>query len=242
MGERIKRLRLERHLTQEELGNRFGLKRAAINKYEKGNVENMKRTIIEEMSNFFGVSPSYLMALDNISSPIEKIYNQLVPVRQEKVYVFAKNQLEEQDKESKQDENITSLEQFRKKKEEKQELGSIRYCGSVSAGTGEFLLDNQPHDNIELPVEQIPDEADFCLKVNGDSMEPIFHDKDYVFIKKQLEIYNGNIGVVIVNGESFLKRIWFVNNNIRLQSFNKKYQDIIITEDDEFQIIGRVVM
>ncbi|MFS1351427.1 helix-turn-helix domain-containing protein [Enterococcus faecium] len=52
MGERIKRLRLERNLTQEELGNRFGLKRAAINKYEKGNVENMKRTVIEEMSNF----------------------------------------------------------------------------------------------------------------------------------------------------------------------------------------------
>lgn len=43
MGDRIKRLRFENNWTQEELGNRVGLKRAAINKYEKGNVENMRR-------------------------------------------------------------------------------------------------------------------------------------------------------------------------------------------------------
>lgn len=204
-------------------------------------VMNAKVENVIKIADGLNMKAEDLMNLDNNQS-ISTIYNQLAPPRQEKVYVFAKNQLEEQNKESRQDENITSLEQFRKKKEEKQELGPIRYCGSVSAGTGEFLLDNQSHDNIELPVEQIPDEADFCLKVNGDSMEPIFHDKDYVFIKKQLEIYSGNIGVVIVNGESFLKRVWFVNNNIRLESFNKKYQDIIITENDDFSIIGKVVM
>ncbi len=54
MGERIKRLRLEKNLTQEELASKFGLKRAAINKYEKGNVENMKRSVIEDMSKFSG--------------------------------------------------------------------------------------------------------------------------------------------------------------------------------------------
>lgn len=42
MGERIKRLRLKRGMTQEELGKAVGLQRAAINKYEKGIVENIK--------------------------------------------------------------------------------------------------------------------------------------------------------------------------------------------------------
>lgn len=65
MGDRIKRLRFENNWTQEELGNRVGLKRAAINKYEKGNVENMRRSVVEKMSSVFGVSPSYLMALDD---------------------------------------------------------------------------------------------------------------------------------------------------------------------------------
>ncbi|MBC1402102.1 helix-turn-helix transcriptional regulator [Listeria booriae] len=63
MGSRIKRLRLMKNMTQEELGEKVGLKRAAINKYEKGNVENMKRSIILKMSEVLNVSPNYLMAL-----------------------------------------------------------------------------------------------------------------------------------------------------------------------------------
>ncbi|MCN73802.1 LexA family transcriptional regulator [Listeria monocytogenes] len=238
MGERIKRLRLERKLTQEELGNKFGLKRAAINKYEKGNVENMKRSIIEEMSSFFDVTPSYLMALDE-SSSIETIYNKLEPPRQKNVLKVAKKELSEQQLDTQQ--KITSLEQHRQKRQLQQELGEIDWCGAVSAGTGEFLSDDNK-EKISLPIEMIPDGADFCLSVNGDSMEPIFHDDAYVFISKQCTLYSGAIGAVIVNGEAFLKRIWFENNHARLESFNKKYKDIIVTEDDDFKIIGKVVM
>lgn len=64
MGERIKQLRLEKGLTQEELGKYIGVKKAAIMKYEKGNVKNMKRSAIETLSNLFNVTPSYLMCLD----------------------------------------------------------------------------------------------------------------------------------------------------------------------------------
>ena len=46
MGERIKKLRQEKGLTQEELGKYIGVKKAAIMKYEKGNVQNMKRSAI----------------------------------------------------------------------------------------------------------------------------------------------------------------------------------------------------
>lgn len=67
MGERIKRLRNNLGLTQAELGERVGLQRAAINKYEKGDTENMKRTVIGKMSNVFNVSPAYLMAFGNLN-------------------------------------------------------------------------------------------------------------------------------------------------------------------------------
>lgn len=243
MAERIKRLRIEHNMTQEELGEKVGIKRAAINKYEKGNVENMKRSMIEKMSSIFGVSPVYLMALDDYSnSSIEKIYNQLTPPRQQKVYDFVESQLKEQKCETKQKNNpLTSLEQFRKKKEEETIYGTTKWCGPVSAGTGEFLTD-ETCEEIELPIEQIPTEADFCLSVNGDSMEPTFHNGEYVFVKKQLDIFSGKIGVAILNGEAFLKRIWFENGDVRLESLNKKYKDIIVTENDEFRIVGKVVM
>lgn len=66
MGDRIRRLRTNLGLTQAELGEKVGLQRAAINKYEKGETENMKRTIIGKMSKIFNVSPSYLMAFDDL--------------------------------------------------------------------------------------------------------------------------------------------------------------------------------
>lgn len=80
MGERIKALRLEKGWSQEELGKLVGLQRAAINKYEKGNVENMKRSVIKKMSELFEVSPSYLMALDELEniSHIKEVVN--IPV------------------------------------------------------------------------------------------------------------------------------------------------------------------
>lgn len=43
MGERIKQLRIANGLTQEELGKYIGVQKAAIRKYEKGEVKNMKK-------------------------------------------------------------------------------------------------------------------------------------------------------------------------------------------------------
>lgn len=243
IGTQISLLRKKFGLTQEDLANKLGFSKQTVSNWETG-LKTPRMGAIQKIADLFNVSKSFIIeGIDESkNSSIEKIYNQLESPRQQKVYDFAENQLKEQKQEIKRENNpITSLEQFRKKKEEETVYGTTKWYGAVSAGTGEFLTD-ETCEEIELPVEQIPDEADFCLSINGDSMEPIFHDNDYVFIKRQSEIFSGNIGVVIVNGESFLKRIWFENNNIRLESFNKKYKDIIITENDEFRIVGKVVM
>lgn len=64
MGERIRLLRREHGLTQEELGKAVGLQRAAINKYEKGRVENMKRSTIMKLAEVLHTTPSYLMGYE----------------------------------------------------------------------------------------------------------------------------------------------------------------------------------
>lgn len=66
MGERIRQLRLEKQLTQEELGKLVGVQRSAVQKWEKGHTQNLKRNVIERLSSFFGVSPSYLMGMSDI--------------------------------------------------------------------------------------------------------------------------------------------------------------------------------
>ncbi len=64
MGEYIKVLRIQRGLSQDELGKLCGVNRAAVNKWELGTVENIKRSTIKRLSEIFGVSPCELMCFD----------------------------------------------------------------------------------------------------------------------------------------------------------------------------------
>lgn len=61
MAGRIKERRILMGFTQEELGEKLGLQKSAIAKYENGRVENMKRSVIANMANILKCSPSYLM-------------------------------------------------------------------------------------------------------------------------------------------------------------------------------------
>ena len=67
MAERIRMLRLQKNLTQEELGKVLGVQKSAIRKYESGMVENIPRSSIKKMADVFGVAPSYLMGWEENS-------------------------------------------------------------------------------------------------------------------------------------------------------------------------------
>ncbi len=69
MAERIKELRIAAGLTQEELGEKIGLQKSAIAKYENGRVENIKRSTIQAMADLFGVKPSYILGFDEDDGP-----------------------------------------------------------------------------------------------------------------------------------------------------------------------------
>lgn len=84
VGNYIKSLRKDKGLTQEELGNMIGVKKAAVQKWESGMVQNLKRNTIKQLSEIFEVSPaSFIDDDDPIESnatilPQEKI--RLIPV------------------------------------------------------------------------------------------------------------------------------------------------------------------
>jgi transcriptional regulator with XRE-family HTH domain len=64
-GTKIRELRILANMSQEELGRRVGVQRAAIQKYEKGTVENIPIKTIERIAGVFGVSPTYIMGWVN---------------------------------------------------------------------------------------------------------------------------------------------------------------------------------
>lgn len=60
-GTKIKQLRKEKGWTQEELGEMLGVKKAAIQKYEKGEIVNLKLATIKKLCEIFDIPPGRLI-------------------------------------------------------------------------------------------------------------------------------------------------------------------------------------
>ena len=61
LGQKIKKARLERGLTQQELGDIVGVQKSAIAKYENGRVVNIKRSTLQKIASALELRPSELI-------------------------------------------------------------------------------------------------------------------------------------------------------------------------------------
>ena len=111
------------------------------------------------------------------------------------------------------------------------------YAVGASAGNGEYLFDDLDKTSITLPDTPLNNKADLVIAVRGHSMEPTYYDGDKLLVKKQLELNIGEIGVFIINGESFVKEL----GKDRLISHNKQYQDIHCNDYDKMVTVGKVI-
>lgn len=59
----LRKLRIEKGLTLQQVADYVGLQKAAIYKYEHGLIVNPKRSLIEKLATLFQVSPSYLLGV-----------------------------------------------------------------------------------------------------------------------------------------------------------------------------------
>ena len=118
----------------------------------------------------------------------------------------------------------------------------IPILGSVAAGSTILAEENlKGFFNFKEMYGKVSDL--FALLVRGDSM--IFaniNDGDYVIVKKNTSVSNGEIGVAIINGEATVKRFSYLKGMIRLSPENNKYKAIMVDPDKEnFSVAGRVV-
>ena len=93
-----------------------------------------------------------------------------------------------------------------------------------------------------LPYDD--NDADFCLRIHGDSMiNARINDGDIVFIKQQSTVENGEIAAVLVNDSATLKRVYFVDDTVQLRSENPKYKPMIFSKNncDNFRILGKAI-
>lgn len=77
VGNRIKKLRTEKHLTAEELGKEIGKDRATVYRYENGDVDNIPYPVILQLADALETNAGYLMGkIDNPDHEIDYVYFQ----------------------------------------------------------------------------------------------------------------------------------------------------------------------
>ena len=243
LGDRIRKLRESRNMTQTELSEILGMKTyTTVSKWEKN--ENFpKGKDLKKLAEIFNVTSDYLLGLSdtklgkittqNEHPEILTIYNQLEEPKQEKVLDYAKEQLEEQ--------NSSKIISIFDKPQEDEDYITDYVEGLVAAGHGTFQEDNL-HMEVKLRAEDVPEDYDTIAKVAGDSMEPMIEDNDLLFIKVTSQVDINSIGIFQVNGKNFVKKLKRdYNGGWYLQSLNNSYEEIHLTENDDIRTIGEVV-
>ena len=92
---------------------------------------------------------------------------------------------------------------------------------------------------IKCPLD-LPS-ASLALKVSDKSMAPRLEEGSYVFIEFNSPLENKDIGVFEYNGKIIIRRYVIRKDSLVLRADNKDFDDIILSENDTYNIIGKVI-
>ncbi len=110
--------------------------------------------------------------------------------------------------------------------------------GQVAAG-GPILAEENIEEYLEVPSVIGGENADYILRVRGDSMiDAGILDGDFVVVQDAEEAINGEIVVALLGEEATVKRFFREKDRIRLQPENKDYKAI---RTRDAKVLGRVV-
>lgn len=120
----------------------------------------------------------------------------------------------------------------------RREMVNVPMVGRVAAG--EPLLAEQNVENyFPIPMEFMPNNQTFMLRVKGDSMINIgIFDGDLVLVEQRQIARNGEVIVALVEDGATVKRFFKEEGVFRLQPENDALDPIIVKE---VQILGKVI-
>ncbi|MDT7015379.1 XRE family transcriptional regulator [Levilactobacillus namurensis] len=222
-SDNLKYLREKNNMDQIELATKLGRKStSSISEWEKGKYQP-KAGVLSDIAHIFNVSLDDLMNKDlrnenEVSYPkldVLSIFNQLNPKRQQASYDYISNQLKEQRN------NNRNVIKFPKD----DDTVEITASGVLSAGVGEFLDDSTKPFTV-IVHKPVPSDYDYAFQINGHSMEPVYQDKQVVFVKREDDYRDGQIIAAVMDGCAYLKKLSVVSGEATLVSLNPQYPNI----------------
>ena len=250
--QRLKNLRLEKGMTQEDLASAVGVTVIAIRNWERG---ARKPTMdgIAALGRALGVSADILLGLPIphqpegciILSPPERVLlenyraldyygkkavGNVCLIEKERISATAKKtasvNIETQ--------NLYSRDRF------------IPHYTTPSAAGFNAPLDGADFEML-LINDDVPLDADYAVDIQGDSMAPYIHDGDMVYVRKAEELSIGDVGIFCVDGAMYCKQYYpDGKGNLTLVSANPalKHTNIYLSADSgsSVRLYGKVLL
>lgn len=211
-----------------EFARKLDLPKSSISRYFNKS-RQLPLNKINLFSDVLGVSSEYLLGIQTSKSEKQtqndllKVYNRLNEDRQNNVYRFAINQLNEQ--RGKSNDKVAYIVRGRQSA-----AGSMIHVDDVDAEMG------------VLPSSIVPNGANELVQITGDSMEPIIKKGSEVYLRYQPIVEDGEIAIVRIEDDGVTcKYLYRDGKNIILKSDNPEYEDIVV-DAEKVSVIGKVLL
>ena len=211
-----------------EFARKLDLPKSSISRYFNKS-RQLPLNKINLFSDVLGVSSEYLLGIQTSKSEKQtqndllKVYNRLNEDRQNNVYRFAINQLNEQ--RGKSNDKVAYIVRGRQSA-----AGSMIHVDDVDAEMG------------VLPSSIVPNGANELVQITGDSMEPLIKKGSEVYLRYQPTVEDGEIAIVRIEDDGVTcKYLYRDGKNIILKSENPEYEDIVV-DAEKVSVIGKVLL
>lgn len=212
---------------KKELAEYIGVKPASISDWSDS--DNLRFWNVVKASEFLGLSLNYLAYGKEPTIPTEykkliSSYQKLSPENQ-KMALSLMNTMYDVQVENERRKNIKIIQ--------------VKFMqDTASAGQGVSLWNDSNGEYIDVIETPESLEADYAVRVEGESMLPDYHDGDTVLVKEQSDIEIGQVGIFTINNsKGYIKEY----GEDRLISRNPEYDDIIPTDDTVVMCNGLVL-
>ena len=228
ISQNIKKLRKSHGYTQNDLASILNVRPTSISAWESGRNKPLMDKITL-MATLFNVSTSDIVGDTFTKNNIIEIYNKLSKTNQNKVLSVAEDLLNNQQN------NNRNVIKFPKDNDTLE----ITASGVLSAGVGEFLDDSTKPFTVTVH-KPVPSNYDYAFQINGHSMEPVYQDKQVVFVKKEDDYRDGQIIAAVMDGCAYLKKLSVVDGEATLVSLNPQYPNIKVDKENGVKVLGVV--
>ena len=239
-GQRLRERRKELGYSQGELAEKLGVSLSAVSNYENGQ-NAMREDVLLRVFDVLKIEPNYLYQ-DTFSGKaftcsveeesLVKTYRSLRSTGKQTLRAVATGL-------------AATQAEYEAERGPEEDVRQIPLYRSPAAAGYAAPVFGEDFDYIAVTGE-VPPGADFAVRIQGDSMEPVIHDGSVAYVNRD-PLTNGDVGIFCVDGDMLCKQ--YVRDKlgmVYLFSLNRARADadVVLPRDSGRSMVcfGRVLL